>query len=126
MHQLSRSLNFQLLGGIMKTMLVPQDFFLVIETSEKKPRLNIVFFLRLKIFFFLRRIKRRDQFLYARRRTSLPFSLSRSTSVLPPSLPFKIYYSHPILFASFALICSSPANYPLWFIGKLLYLPISR
>ncbi|KAL0652618.1 hypothetical protein Bca4012_095309 [Brassica carinata] len=69
MHQLSRSLNFQLLGGIMKTM---------------------------------------------------------SISVLPPSLPFKIYYSHPILFASFALICSSPANYPLWFIGKLLYLPISR
>ncbi|KAL0756122.1 hypothetical protein Bca101_093790 [Brassica carinata] len=69
MHLLSRSLNFQLLGGIMKTM---------------------------------------------------------STSVLPLSLPFKIYHSHPVLFASFVLICSSPANYPPWLIGKLLYLPILR
>ncbi|CAN6869385.1 unnamed protein product, partial [Brassica oleracea var. botrytis] len=47
-----------------------------------------------------------------------------SASVLPPSLPLKIYYSHPVLFASFALICSSPANYPPWFIGKLMYLLI--
>ncbi|KAH0865063.1 hypothetical protein HID58_082274, partial [Brassica napus] len=49
-----------------------------------------------------------------------------STSVLPLSLPFKIYHSHPVLFASFVLICSSPANYPPWLIGKLLYLPILR
>ncbi|CAN6848479.1 unnamed protein product, partial [Brassica oleracea var. botrytis] len=33
-----------------------------------------------------------------------------SASVLPPSLPLKIYYNHPVLFASFALICSSPAK----------------
>ncbi|CAN6929252.1 unnamed protein product [Brassica oleracea] len=50
--------------------------------------------------------------------------LAVSASVLPPSLPLKIYYSHPVLFASFALICSSPANYPPWFIRKLLYLLI--
>ncbi|CAH2064226.1 unnamed protein product [Thlaspi arvense] len=51
---------------------------------------------------------------------SLPLCVSRSASVLPPSLSFKLHSHHLVsIFASSAVKCSSPAEYPSRFVRNV-------